>query len=383
MPGPFGLHRARRLRRSLPWGLGCLGLLLCGAAPARAQGLGPGGAGLLRIDALAGPEYDSNVRREAAYAPSEDTPQTASEAQEADALARVLLRGDLQSRLGPRSRMNATLDLGAKRFFEQREEDTLILQGGLTWQQAVASSLGFSLGINLKDRRQPDERRSYRSGALNLGVSLPAPPGFGLALGGQLRAFRYLPDPSYDHAGLGAVASLSWRSQRLRVQGSLSGFLLDFEGVRRTRSGAPDPDGTLRQDRMLRGELDLDYLGPVLVGLEAYAQLTRSDSSGSGHRRAGAEGAFALALPWSLDLSLRGSLLLTRYDDPTVVPDTGDPTFGVEDEETRSSLGLALRRTLGWGVDLELRGSRYFSLGQGPEYHRDVVLCGLRYGTEL
>ncbi|MBM4320788.1 MAG: hypothetical protein FJ125_12760 [Deltaproteobacteria bacterium] len=327
----------------------------------------------LAYELLLAPAWDSNAAREAEE----------GGAPTADGLGLILGRAELGGRLGRALGYGSTFEGGAKHFFREQQENSLILQ--LSAQLAVSLPGPFSLllALDAKDRQQPAHRRSYRSGDVSAGLGLHGPGGLSFSGRGLLLGFLYADDADYDHSGWGAELSSLWQRSWLRLHSSLRWLELGYRGVRLIGSGRLDPTGAQRSDRLLRLDLEARQVGVVVASQALYVQWTDSSSSGSDNRRLGGRGSLSAALPLELDLSCRATLLWARYESTSGAPDDDDPTFGVEDEETRSSLTLALRRPLWASLWLEARWSRYFTLLDGPTYRRDVLLLGVRYAGEI
>ena len=329
----------------------------------------------LELEVMAAPEYDTNVARETEYK-GESGPT-------ADLLSRLVWRAALDGRLHHGLSFSSSLDGGAKRFFRESQEDALILQMAASLRARLPGPLSLTLGLDTKDRRQPEGRRSYHCGGARLGLLIRAPAGWVIGAAGLARTFRYLPDHDYDYKGWALDVFSRWRGRGLALRGSVRVLFLYFDGARRNRVGQRDAAGMRREDKLLRYDLSFRYLGPILASGGLYLQIDDSNSSGLSHHRLGARSSLTISLPWGFDISLRGTLLLVQYDTIDNSTESGDPAFGVEDEETRSWIMLALRRPLLWGLEIEARYSRYFTVEEGPEYHREVFLLGLRYGAEI
>ena len=346
----------------------------CTPLPASATSWpGPRSPGGLSLGLLAAPAWDSNAAQEDGL----------GSVPAGDGLGLLLGRAELQGRPGRNLGFDTTLVGGAKRFFAEREEDSLILQYSAQLACGLPGPFSLLAGLSAKDRSQPGDRRSYRSGDLAAGLSLQGPGGWVFSARGLLLGFRCLPDADYDHTGWGAELHSRWLGTGLRLQSSLRMLGLAFSGVRVRKDGRLDPQRIKRSDLLYRIDLEAAEIGAVVAEQGLFLQLAESTSAGSSHVRLGGRGSLSVSLPWELDLSCRATLLWARYDRTAVPPDVADPTFGVEDEETRSSLGLGLRRPLAGGLALEARWSRYFTLVTGPTYRRDVFLLGVRYAAEL
>jgi len=326
----------------------------------------------LALEFTAAPAFDSNAAQEAEEG-GDIRP---------DLLLLTMGRAELQGRARDRLSYSATLEGGAKRFRREQAENALVLQfaGGLSG--FLPEPLSLLVAIDSKDRRQPDGRRSYRAGGLSSGISWRLPAGFSLGSRVTGLAFWYVPDRDYDHEGWGGDLFLRWRGRGKQAHLAVRRLSLAFQGVRLNHEGQEDPAGERRADAVTRLDLEGSQLGRLVLSEGLFLQSTRSNSVGSANLRFGGRGSLGFALPGEVDLSLRASLLWARYDNPELAEGIADPTFGVEDEETRSSVGVALRRLLIGPLTAELRWARYFTIGAGPTYRRDTLLLGLRYGDD-
>ena len=328
------------------------------------------------VDLFAATGYDTNPARVT------EAPGDAAEPTQADQLELVLWRSQLRGRLLRTTGYTGTLEGGAKRFRDSSDEDSLIVRGSFGLRQRLAGPAGATLGVSLKDRHQPDDRRSYRTGSAHTGLSLKGPAGWQFAALAMLQAYRYLPDPRYDHQGWGGHLAAAWQQGRFRMNASVQWLALEFEGVRTLRGGVIDSTGAQREDDFLRADMGGSYVGPAVASVEVYAQRGESTSWGSSNVRLGGTGSVAVALGGAVDLSFRGTLLLAQYDDLSSLPAIDEPVQGVDDEETRSSVAVALRRPVVDPLQLELRYSHYFNAGDGAEYRRHLLVVGVRVALE-
>ncbi len=244
------------------------------------------------IDLFAATGYDTNPARVTDAAVGE------SDAVQSDQLEQILWRSELRGRLARATAYSGTFEGGAKRFRDSDAENSLIVRGATAVRQRIGRVLVGSLGLALKDRRQPEERRSYRSGTGHAGLALKGPAGWRFSAMGLLQAYRYLPDERYDHLGWGGGLAATWQRSRFRIRSGVRWVGLEFEGTRALHGGVVDPSSGARADELLRMDLSGSYLGPVVTSVEAYAQRGESNSWGASHVRLGGTGSLAVALPW-------------------------------------------------------------------------------------
>ncbi len=309
----------------------------------------------LDLRVFAAPGYDTNVTREASYEPGDRGVE--------DVLGQVILSAGLRGTRLRGLRYTGSLDAGWKTYRDVDGEDTFALRYGSRLTLPVVRGTALNLSLSGKARNQPHDRRSYRVGRVGLRVAtrlgrITVSPGL------ALKSMTYLPRPEYDHRGVGLDLSLAWASGPWALVGVGRVMALGFEGG--------------REDRLLVARATASYAGPVVVRGGGVAMVERSSERAAGFGRVAATGSLAFS-GLGLLVNLAGTFMFSRYDDPTPRA-REDPTRGLEDEDSRSSVILTVRRPLGSDVALEARLSRYFTVGPGPGYERTVVLCGVRYG---
>ncbi len=312
--------------------------LLLFSAPALAEAEG-------ELSGSLAPGVDTNPRRIVGEEPSPDF--------------LLSLTGNARGRVsfGPRSVAAARYDLGLKKFLEQRGEDVAVQQLDLD----VAARFGaWSLGANGagKLRLSREGERDYGDlsgeGFVSLGLSRTASAR--AALGA--RWFSYPPDPDYGSLGPRASLGLRWALLRsLGLSFGLVGGLADFRGNARLESG--ETGGTRRRDRLLAGQLQLSFRGPVAIQGGYQWSGNWSNSMGESSQRHRISAALTAALPWSCFGSLHGAWQRIHYPDGLFLSKELLDML-LYDDEAQSSLAAKLARPLGRRVELEIKYALYW-----------------------
>ena len=340
---------------------------------------------------ITGPQWDSNVGR------------VVDDDQAAGATGVVtLLRGSLKAKPFSGHQLDLAHDAGIK-VHESRGDDVLTQLVRGSWTARAGPSWWLGVKGSLKDRRQEADVRSYLLGRAALEVGVAPTPGWTLTFGPLYERFVYRPEETegqLDHDALGAEVALTWRPAagwHARLSGAAEAKAFEGDRLRETRGVDEPPEhpglvlpwrdlnpvpGEARRDVVTTAAAGVGYTGDLLLSLDAWRQEDSSNSAGAGFTRWGLRMRSGATLPGQVSASLRATLqVLTDEEDPLF---RLDPVRGVDDEETRSSVGLRLRRPLFGGLSIEAKAVGYFSLRDDePEYRRWTLLGGLGYRVAM
>lgn len=321
--------------------------------------------------ARVGLEHDDNIGR------AED------DRAQADFLTRYFATLDTSHGVGTSARLAAGLRLGGKRFFEQRDADSLLTQIDLSYSQrlatfATAGAFAVSAEADLKDLSERLSRRDYNRGGGRLAGVLSLGD-LRLSLGGAWRYFAFKPRPNSSSHGpqfdLGAryfvgdhvVLDASYVLAR-RLSDSP---VLVLEPPHDIVSLSTRP----RRDTFHAARAGVGYRGPLYADLHYTLAINTSNSYGQQLLRHSVDVMVTAPLVWQTLVSLRGELQRTTYTDPVLV----DEQF-VVDEENRNALIVSLARPLVGDWEVELRYSLYLQeFGVGGQYSRQTFLVALGY----
>ncbi|RKI04372.1 hypothetical protein [Corallococcus sp. AB038B] len=250
---------------------------------------------------------------------------------------------------GERAQVVGRYELGARKYLDYDNEDTLVQAGALEGSLALGTEWGVGAEGHAKDRRGGS--RAYS----DLGTSLFAEyaPDVRLALRVRLgtRRFVYRPDHTADFGGpevgvlgryrLNPRHTLSvfgeWGSRRYGP------FARPFPGI----NSAP----VRRQDGALVAGAGYTYRGPVKLSLSYAFQEVSSNSFGETALRHRLVGSAGVRLPWRTTLLAQGTLGLARYPDGIFL---SPEIILVEEDEGQNSLSLKLARPVSARVDVEV-----------------------------
>ncbi|MHB1845054.1 MAG: hypothetical protein ACYCWW_09500 [Deltaproteobacteria bacterium] len=344
------------------WLVGILGATVGLSAPARAEGFTADG----HLSSDVG--YDSNVYRNFDGQPGEPVV--------ADGL--LQLGGELSATDRPARNQQTEVEAeaGARLFFAQSPEDTLVGQLALTHSIAFSRRLTLRVDGEGKDKWVQNGDRAYADFGGGVGLDFRLLRKLDATLRAGFRAFDYFPDTDYSEAGPALSAELRaepWRKQSL---------VLGYRLFPQTYRGPQDfPDGSSqghRFDWYHVASAGYAWRGPVVLSLTYFFIDDRSDSYGESLVRHRVEGLCGALLPGELYLVATGALQLTRYPDGLYL---SPELLLLEDDDDLDELSVKLSRDLGRGFEVELRGGYYWNdlLQNGLTYERAVVTLGLAY----
>nr|WP_199741984.1 hypothetical protein [Corallococcus sp. CA047B] len=250
---------------------------------------------------------------------------------------------------GERSQVVGRYELGARKYLDYANEDTLVQAGALEGSLALGTEWGVGAEGHAKDRRGGS--RAYS----DLGTSLFAEyaPDVRLALRVRLgaRRFVYRPDHTADFGGMEVGVLGRYRLDRRH---SLSVFG-EWGSRRYGPLARPFPGYVQAPDRRQDGALvagaGYTYRGPVKLSLTYAFQEVSSNSFGETALRHRLTGSAGVRLPWNVTLLAQGSLGLSRYPDGIFL---SPEIILVEEDEGQNSLSLKLARPVSPRVDVEL-----------------------------
>jgi hypothetical protein len=365
-----------------------------------------------------GPEYDTNANRaeivNGAHNPDQPT---------GSALVRTTTRLSLSWQSGI-SLLRVSGGLGAKVFFnpEVNDQDTLVGQLAVDERLALHRLLDLGLGIDYYDAGQLEvappcaalgceRHRDFRTGSATARLTFGDPHGDVTLLVGY-RGFQYKPDYAFSFQGVQATVIASARA----IAGSGTrtheiGLSASYHLERRWFAGYQDqlrndvPEGTSHQcgpdfpiytdcvrntydprnDWYHEGNVEVSYLGPLLISTGYGLQLNLSDSFGHSLLRHVFTFRIAGRLPWQLYATVKAQVLYNSYLDPVLLDqdvNTQRP-ISIEDEN-RNALIVDLERPIKSGVALEARYSFFtneLSGGSPVEFMRHVIYLGVSYNV--
>ncbi len=364
----------------------------------------------LKLDV--GPEYDTNANRAEVYAsalyPNPDHPT-------ASALFRTDVRLQLAWRDG-KNLLTASGLLGAKIFFNSDVFDQDVLAGQIGVDdryQFGALQLGLSgdyYDAGQLEATAPaacthetcDRRRDFRSGQVLARAVVSGRRGaFELSAG--YRGFQYKSDESYDfHAPqLNAIfgtrftsgaddqhewdLNLSYHFEQ-RFFDSPRSFLLSIPSCQFAAtfdSLTCLGSGDNRMDSFHEVAIEGTYVGPVLLQLGYFVQLTDSNSYQYSLLRQGITLKFGARLFWGLYATLKAQLLVTGYLDPiTIGQRIVSGTLVSIDDENRNAVIVDVERAIGKsGVSIDARYAVYTNeLDSTPStFLRQTIYLGMTY----
>lgn len=323
-----------------------------------------------RVRLWVGPGVDSNAKREFVSSGVATTP---------DGFLFGLLQLDGQLRVLERVRVLGAYDVGARKFFTQPTEDTIVQSAQLEGTVTFLDLFAFGVLGRARDRRGAD--RDYTD--LQGGAVLDFFAG-GVDVRASLVAHRFLFYNRFTYSFWGPDGSLTARYRfdrrhSISAFGSVNPRTYNANALARPGPQGTDPDtGVPRQDAVFGAGLSYSFRGPFHLTL-AYSYFDQtSNSFGETVKRHRVSATAGFMLPWKL--TLLGSITWQ----PSIFPDgvylNPDLTI-VEDDENVSSLTLKLVRPLTKWFDLDLRYAGY--LGFYPQnnflYLRHVVSLGLAF----
>lgn len=306
------------------------------------------------LSAELGPELDSNANR--------------ATGDVGESVASPLLRGTLSTalklKLGRRHLLGLDYGGGAKLFTAEgaRGADEVVQLGGASWGIRLASAVLWLSG-SYYDAFQRVSSRDFRSGAGSGGITF-AVAGGQATLSAGYRGLGYKPDPAYSFHGATASALLAWRlssgkgdeAVEWELRAGYSAGVRAFAGDARATPGRCE--GTVCTEPVGRDDLhhslrtEVGYLGNAELSLGYLLEANRSNSYGESYTRHALVLKFTSHIVWGLYVSAKGTLQLSRFEDPYLVSEVSSLSFTSIDDENRSSLVLQLARDLGerWSV---------------------------------
>ncbi|MCP3103550.1 hypothetical protein LZ198_32170 [Myxococcus sp. K15C18031901] len=249
-----------------------------------------------------------------------------------------------------RTQVVGRYELGARKYLDFADEDTLIQAGALEGSLALGTEFGVGVEGHAKDRRGGS--RDYS----DLGTSVFAEYAPDVRLALRLRAgarrFVYRPDATANFGGpeLGVLGRYRFdRRHSLSLFGDFGTRRFGIEA--RARPGALGSRVGRREDGALTAGVTYAYRGPVSLGLTYSYQESSSNSFGETLLRHRVTGNAGVRLPWRVTLLAQGSLGFTRYPDGIFL---SPEIILVEEDEGQNSLSLKLARPVSDHVDLEV-----------------------------
>lgn len=341
-------------------------LLLCMASTALAAEV--------RLESHAG--VDTNVARV----------ETQSLAPTTDNMLQAVL--DVADRFRPHRRVlfDASYQAGAKRFFEQSGEDTLLQNLGarLTW--APEKWLALALRGRVKDRTTRDPAQPLDRARLSARPEVQL-RGFGgvASLAGVAERQVFKPNHDLDADGFGGDLTLSRRFGAFGASLTGSVRARDFEGDRWVRRGEEDgvvllaPQvGEARVDdaRFLRA--GLRYGGAWIARVGYTYGVNDSNHDPARYSLHSLEAAVTVPLPLGLVGSARLYILSIDHELGVDVASRENEVVSF-DSDARSSLTVRLERPVGDHFAVVARGSTWSLPTSGPDYRRELATLGLSY----
>lgn len=375
--------RSRRPALNLALKLGGLALsALVGplvGSPARAEAAQAD----LRLEL--GPAYDSNVLR---------LEGGARQAPLGDGL--LLGIGELQvaRSVGERLRLQAAWQAGGKLFAEQAGEDTLAqrLDVGLGFVLPSPEGTSFRLLVDGAARHQRTRQPASSSDHTRLTATPSLDLGFrslGATAGLALDRLQFVDHPDLNAQSYVGQAALRAGFDSLGV--SLGGAIgqRGFDGPRQirigtTQRGVPIVDtdeGVRRADDLVRAQAGLRYDDLLIGRIDLAYERARSNSLGGDYVRKALTAQATAPLPAELIVSVSATLQDLAYAEPQFVEEGA--SFGVVEDEGRSSINLRLERPVSGPLSVVLRSGAWFSAsGDGPSYSRTLTSLALAFGSE-
>lgn len=275
--------------------------------------------------------------------------------------------------VGERGYVRGDYDLGARKFFQYRSEDSLAQEGGLEGSLFAGLHSLFGLEGRVKDRRGADRDYSdlsafafaefFPDDVLNLRVRAGA------------RRFVYWANFPYSYgAGEGGVAGRYWFNRR-------HGLTVEGEAGQRGYNSAVDRgSGTSIRRGTFAWSAQAGYLYRGRVSLSASYRFREevANTAGWSSFRHRLEASGGTRLPWKLFLFLQAVVQLHTYPEGVYL---GPDTYFTLEEENQSSVSAKLGRPVAEHVDLELKYALYWGRMAGAfapgSYSRHVGLAGV------
>ncbi len=350
----------------------------------------------LSLSAELGPELDTNAHR--------TTPETG--AQVSSPLLRATLSAGLKLRLGLRHVLTLDYGGGAKVFMSDgaRSADEGVQLGGASWGIRTGRALMWVSGTYY-DAFQRVSVRDFRSGSGSVGVNFSPGGGAVAQLSLGYRGLEYKPLPAYSFHGLTGSAQLGWRltsglgeaavdwDLRVSYAAGLRVFAGDVTASPGrcqvgTGSACTEPEQRTDLHHGLRAEIA--YQGPAELSFSYLLEANRSNSYGESYTRHALALKFTAHLVWGIYLAAKGTLQLSRFDDPYLVSEVSTLSFLTIDDENRSSLVLQLARDLGerfsvlarYGLYVNESSAQVTAGATDPTvtgYLRHTVFLGVRF----
>jgi hypothetical protein len=256
--------------------------------------------------------------------------------------------------------VDATYDVGGRKFITQPEQDTIIQSATLLATAFLPRGFSISLDGRARDRRGAE--RDYTDLVADLMVEFQPDAQLDFRVRGGAHRFIFWVPGTFRESFYAPEAGLSVR-YRFNKRHSIS--LFGDISFRTFNSPQFEPegdqvvpkDGTVRNDTYFLAGAAYTFKGPVNVTL-SYAYLDSSSNSfGESYRQHRIGLLFGVTLPWELTFLLNGQLRLSQYPDgiflsPDILP--------LLDDENLSSVSAKLVRPIGEHVDIDLRYAFFY-----------------------
>ena len=345
-----------------------------------------------------GGEYDTNAlraisqRSENAVLPNQNLTVVS------DGLVRTALTGAGTLLIDRRGQhvVSGQLIIGSKQFLNRSSEDLLVQNLGLTFTSHLPGP--FQLLIDAKGRlsRIRNNLRDYNQGSLRAELTWQI---FRLSLGlsGGFQTFRFLPEKNFSYHGPRVGLRLRWPfspSLRFEFQTRVSRRVYPRALVLTTVSNSPDPVPILsfcedmdelegvglecqpvspRRDTEYTSRLSIRYVGDVRLTASYQLGLQRSNSTLENLNRHRFTVSTSIALPWELNLSVRGALQINDGTSQT------ERQLLAEDDENQNSLQAQLQRKMTRIISAELRYALFVNQfgSSNVVFERHAIYFGL------
>lgn len=348
-----------------------------------------------KLSGHVGVEYDSNARRAVPPLPGEPSGFRGRPVEViADPVTRASVSFDTAWTPDDGAHaLHLDLDLGAKRFFAESEQDLVAAEVGLGSRHAFGP-LHLGLAGRHRSSRMRGGFRDHDTDVLSVDALWRLHPHWQTELSGSLSRFGFLPEPRFDHWGPGFEARLAWLPAPAwrwhlgagHVWRNYAGHALVIgtteAGTQRlTFCDGEDPDLTCqsapRHDRELRLGTQASFNGPWVARVGYLARLQTSSSPFEDVNRHRFSASITVELPLHIVATARGALQLS---------DRSSPTRGrllTEDDENQNLVQVQLLYPIASQLDLEVRYGYFASVFStaGTGFERQTAYIGLSART--
>jgi len=342
-----------------------------------------------RLRLSTGTEWDSNASR--AVETGDDRDLTS------DALLRLLIEADGELRWTSQDSLQVRYVLGAKRFFALQDEDYLVHDLSAYSRHRLGKWAHARAWGRWRQSRIRSGTRDYGLGQAGAALGVFFGAGVGAEVRGSYSAFEFPALPDFDSVGPTLGGELSWQAtSRLRFAANVDHAWRDLAGnafvrgrevmgntVRITATLCDTPGlvsalsciPTRREDSDLSFGLSAVYRGSFVLGGDAWASLTRSNSELENIDRYRLSLYATVQLPWASVLNGRGSVQVNQGVSGTATKNLA------EDDENQNRLEIQFGRRIYEGLGAEIGYALYANAfaTANASFLRQTVYVGLSY----